>query len=144
MRLASRPLITGSLGIAGCHSDVYEFNIRRGRAGSFRFVLLRFKPGFDRLANVRQGFCPRSALRSTATERGDVRDETGIFTLLDNDFQFHEMLLWPDYSSRWRLKPYFTYPFCLKWSIASCVERKTLVAVSVMNGDGMPLQAQTT
>ena len=39
---------------------------------------------------------------------------------------------------------YFTYPFCLKYSIASPVLRNTRVAVSVMKGDGMPLHAQTT
>ena len=38
----------------------------------------------------------------------------------------------------------FTYPFCLKYSIASSVLLNTRVAVSVMNGDGMPRQAQTT
>jgi hypothetical protein len=39
---------------------------------------------------------------------------------------------------------YLTYPFCLKYSIASPVLRKTLLAVSVMKGDGIPLHAQTT
>src|SRR5690349_16465027 len=39
---------------------------------------------------------------------------------------------------------YFTYPFILKCSIASPVLLNTFVAVSVMNGLGIPLQAQTT
>jgi hypothetical protein len=68
------------------HRNQFHF---LGAAGPLNLILFNFQPSFDCLTDIGQYFLPGFALRPATPQRGNMRDEAGIFSWFNYNFQNH-------------------------------------------------------